>query len=160
MPLMRMTHMQKQQPSNSVRAVRSAQGGFTLIEVMVAVVVLSIGLLGLAALQTTGLRNNHSAYYRSQATFLAYDITDRMRANRAAATAGSYNLALDAAPAGGSTIAAGDQTEWINSLSNLLPEGDGSITVAAGGVATVIVQWNDERAGGSDVQQFTVQTQL
>ena len=137
------------------------QRGFTLIEVMVAVIVLSIGLLGLAALQTTGLRNNHSAYYRSQATFLAYDIIDRMRANRDAATAGNYDLAISATPSGGSSIAAADQVEWINSLGNLLPSGDGSIAVTpATGAATVVVQWDDQRAGGSTTQQFTVQTQL
>lgn len=152
--------MQKARHKQTLNARRSRQKGFTLIEVMVAVVVLSIGLLGLAALQTTGLRNNHSAYYRSQATFLAYDIIDRMRANRAAAVAGNYNLALTAGPAGGSTIAAGDQSEWINSLDSLLPDGDGSIAVEGTGIATVVVQWNDERAGGLATQQFTVQTQL
>lgn len=56
--------------------------GFTLIEVLVAMVVLSIGLLGLAGLQATSLKSNQSAYHRSQATQLAYEMADRMRANR------------------------------------------------------------------------------
>ena len=55
--------------------------GFTLIEVLIAMVVLAVGLLGLAGLQATSLRNNLSAYNRSQATQLAYDLADRMRAN-------------------------------------------------------------------------------
>ena len=55
-----------------------------MIEVMVALLVLSIGLLGLAALQTTSLQYNTGSYFRSQATFLAYDILDRMRANSGA----------------------------------------------------------------------------
>jgi len=55
--------------------------GFTLIEVLIAMLVLAVGLLGLAGLQATSLRNNQSAYNRSQATQLAYDLTDRMRAN-------------------------------------------------------------------------------
>jgi type IV pilus assembly protein PilV len=55
--------------------------GFTLIEVLIAMVVLAVGLLGLAGLQVTSLRNNQSAYNRSQATQLAYDLADRMRAN-------------------------------------------------------------------------------
>jgi type IV pilus assembly protein PilV len=55
--------------------------GFSLIEVLVALLVLSIGLLGLAALQTTSLQYNTGSYFRTQATFLAYDIIDRMRAN-------------------------------------------------------------------------------
>jgi len=58
--------------------------GFTLLEILIAAVVLAIGLLGLAKLQTFGLHANHSANLRTQATLLAYDITDRMRANRAA----------------------------------------------------------------------------
>ena len=57
--------------------------GFTLIEVLIAMLVLAVGLLGLAGLQATSLRNNQSAYNRSQATQLAYDIADRMRANSA-----------------------------------------------------------------------------
>ena len=64
------------------RIVRSAcHQGFSLIEVLVALLVLSIGLLGLAALQTTSLQYNTGSYHRTQATFLAYDIIDRMRAN-------------------------------------------------------------------------------
>jgi len=57
------------------------QGGFTLLEVLIALLILSIGLLGLAALQTTGLRSNQMASMRTLATTTAYDITDRMRAN-------------------------------------------------------------------------------
>ena len=55
--------------------------GFTLIEVLIAMLVLAVGLLGLAGLQATSLKNNQSAYNRSQATQLAYDIADRMRSN-------------------------------------------------------------------------------
>ncbi len=60
---------------------KSRQTGFSLLEVLIAIVITSIGLLGLAGMQATGLRNNHSAYHRSQATVLAYDIADRMRSN-------------------------------------------------------------------------------
>jgi len=66
--------------------------GFTLIEILVAVLVLSFGLLGLAMLQATGLRFNTDSYLRSQATVLAYDLVDRMRANKAGADAGNYCL--------------------------------------------------------------------
>jgi len=55
--------------------------GFTLIEVLIAMLVLAVGLLGLAGLQAVSLRNNLSAYNRTQATQLAYDMADRMRAN-------------------------------------------------------------------------------
>lgn len=66
--------------------------GFSLIEVLVALLVLSIGLLGLAALQTTSLKYNTDSYTRTQATLLAYDIMDRMRANLAAVSAGNYHV--------------------------------------------------------------------
>jgi type IV pilus assembly protein PilV len=67
--------------------------GFTLIEVLVSVVVFSIGLIGLASLQTIALKNNNTSYMRSQAILLAQDIADRMRANRVAIDAGAYNMA-------------------------------------------------------------------
>ena len=59
----------------------SVHAGFSLLEVLITVVIVSIGLLGLAGLQATGLQNNQKAYHRSQATVLAYDLTDRIRAN-------------------------------------------------------------------------------
>jgi type IV pilus assembly protein PilV len=131
-----------------------------LLEVLVAIVVLSIGLLGLAGLMASSLKNSHSAYQRTQATWLAYDALDRMRANRQVALAGGYNLALGAAP-GGSDLAATDLGEWDAALTNTLPAGDGSIAVAAGGAVKVIVQWNDTRGtGGNDAEQFIVDSQL
>ena len=65
--------------------------GFTLLEVLITVLILSIGLLGLSGLQMTGLRYNQSAYWRGQATLIAYDIIDRMRANRDGVAAGTYD---------------------------------------------------------------------
>ncbi len=57
------------------------ESGFTLLEVLISLLILSFGLLGLAGLQAHSLRNNHSAYLRSQASLLAYDMSDRIRAN-------------------------------------------------------------------------------
>lgn len=62
--------------------------GFTLVEIMIAVFVLAIGLLGMAGLQMASLKNNHSAYLRTQAVEYAYDISDRMRANSVGLTTG------------------------------------------------------------------------
>jgi type IV pilus assembly protein PilV len=78
-------------------ASSSALAGFTLLEVLVALFVLAIGLLGLAMLQTTGLRFNTNSYSRSQATYVAYDIIDRMRANKAGFTNGDYDVPNDTA---------------------------------------------------------------
>lgn len=147
------------------------QSGFTLLEVMVAMVVLSIGLLGLAGLMASSMRNNQGAYHRTQATWLAYDALDRVRANRAPALAGAYAGAAAlgnpavcaplAAPAGAS-IAAQDIAAWKNALNCALPAGDGSIVVdAATGRVTVTVQWDDGRGtGGAAAQQFIVQSAL
>jgi len=66
--------------------------GYSLLEVMIALAVLSIGLLGLASLQVQGMRFNTDSYLRTQATILAYDIIDRMRANTVGSDAGVYCL--------------------------------------------------------------------
>ena len=79
------------------------QTGATLIEVLVAVLVTVIGVLGAASLQMNSVKFNHIANTRSHATMLAYDVIDRMRANRAAALNGSYDIPLaDSAPNGNS----------------------------------------------------------
>ena len=64
--------------------------GFSLIEVMIATFVLAIGLLGIAGLQVTAIKSNHTAMSHTQSTQLAYDIADRMRANMPGTTAGAY----------------------------------------------------------------------
>ncbi len=118
------------------------ENGFTLVEILVAVLVLAIGLLGLAKLQTTGLHNGHSANLRTQATLLAYDIADRMRANRAAYMNVNGNP-VD--PPGGTTakkcewndstvddcslteMAQFDLAQWRTNVGSNLPSGSGTI---------------------------------
>lgn len=138
------------------------QSGFTLLEVLVAILVLSIGLLGLAGLMASSLRNNHSAYQRTQATWLAYDIIDRMRVNRASALASGYNIGIGTAVSGSAGLAGADVTDWKTTVANSLPAGDGSVTVTpATRAVTVIIQWNDSRgAGGNNAQQWQVDTSL
>jgi type IV pilus assembly protein PilV len=143
------------------------QTGFTLIEVMVTVIVLAIGLLGLAGLQATSLRFNSSAYLRSQATNLAYDMADRMRVNRQAALDGEYDPenfedpppdCAVVVPAG--TLAQQDIQAWRNALACTLPLGTGSIARTAGtNVFTITVQWDDSR-GEQPPQQFDMTTEI
>ncbi|WP_248281898.1 type IV pilus modification protein PilV [Parazoarcus communis] len=137
--------------------------GFSLLEVLIAIVVLSIGLLGLAGMMASTMRNNHSAYHRTQATWLAYDVIDRVRVNRQVALApnNNYNVAIGAATAS-TGIAATDINDWKTRLAEALPEGDGSVAVNAGNrTVTVIIQWNDARGTqGNETQQFRVDTQL
>src|SRR5579859_6334825 len=72
--------------------------GFSLIEVLIALVILSVGTLGIAAMMALSLQNKHSAYSRAQASDLAYTILDRMHANRATAIQHGYDIALGATP--------------------------------------------------------------
>src|ERR1700683_3979002 len=78
--------------------IRKRHDGFTILEVLVSLVILSIGLLGTAKLMLYSSHANDSAYLRSQATELAYEILDNMRANRQQALAGAYTTALGAVP--------------------------------------------------------------
>jgi type IV pilus assembly protein PilV len=84
--------------TTSISVLPATGHGFTLIEVLVALFVLSIGMLGVAALQMTSLQVNTGSYLRTQATFLAYDIIDRMRANSGAVIdAGRYDVSSSSA---------------------------------------------------------------
>jgi type IV pilus assembly protein PilV len=144
--------------------------GFTLIEILVALVVLSIGLLGVAALQLLSLRSNHASALRSQATYLAYDIVDRMRANRTAALANGYNIAFGAA-ASGVTVAANDITAWKQNIARTLPAYDDSGTIRNadgavirnGNVFTIRIRWSDWDDSGTNSKatiEFAMDTQL
>lgn len=132
--------------------------GFTLVEVLIAVLVLSLGLLGMAGLQATSLKNNQSAYNRGLATQLAYDIADRMRANRAglAAYTAIPPTAAQAKPnclnltgCTPANMAENDLFEWNRSLASLLPSAIGAIAVA-GSTFTVTINWDDNRDGDVD----------
>lgn len=134
--------------------------GATLIEVLVALLVLSIGLLGVAALLSTGMRNNYDAHLRSQATVLAHDIVDRMRANRTAALDGNYDTALTdkVTLSGGDPMHTTDLSEWKALLATALPVGRGAIS-RSGSVVTVTIEWDDS-GGANPPLQFQTQTDL
>ena len=132
----------------------ATQRGATLIEVLVALLVLSIGLLGVAALQVNALQTNASAHVRSQASVLAYDIADRMRANRAVAMAGGYNVVYATTPTG-ATLNDLDLANWKAALTNTLPGGEGEIATA-GNIAVIRVRWTDKLG----TQVFETRTQI
>jgi type IV pilus assembly protein PilV len=127
------------------------QAGMTLVEVLVAVVLISVGLLGVAALQLTSLRGNQDSYARSQAAVLASDIIERMRANQLGFRAGHYDTTTGLA----GTIAETDIARWQATIDQVLPGGaaitNGTI-VRNGNIVTITVQWNERE------EQATAQT--
>jgi type IV pilus assembly protein PilV len=168
--------------SNSRQRKRGStrrERGFTLVEVLVALVVLSVGLLGMAKMVMVSSHSNDSAYLRSQATALAYQALDSMRANiTAASVTHSYNTVMGVMPAAAGpcviaycdnpTLALSDVYAWKHALKAALPSGSGSIATSATFpvTATVIVQWDDgvaQRAFniiGGTAQSITLETVL
>lgn len=143
-------------PHTLIRPTRGnafRQRGTTLIEALVAVVVLSIGLLGMAGLQANALKLNQTSMQRSQAAILAYSILDQMRSDTAAAKAGDY----DGEPAEGSALAA-----WRNEVTRSLgasAEGeicriaapaDTDCTDTSSDVFRISVQWTETGIENAD----------
>jgi type IV pilus assembly protein PilV len=150
--------------------LRKRIAGFSLIEVLIALVILSIGLLGIAAMVSESLKSKDSSYYRTQALDMASEIVDRMRANRASALANAYDATTwgavpGSAPSGyckgssavctGTDMASSDVAEWQHEIGALLPAFP-SGTLAQGEIATssvaemtqvqVSIEWYDRRA--------------
>lgn len=139
---------------------RHRQAGLSLVEVLVTVVLVSVGLLGIAGLQLAGVQNTNSAAQRFQATLLAEDILERMRANRGQAVLGRYDVAVGAAP---STVglADADLNEWRAVLAEL-PGGDGGVELN-GNEVTITVVWTDASDDNPDdvtAMQFQLRTEL
>lgn len=144
---------------NTASSLRKSKG-ITMVEVLVSILVVSIGLLGYAGLLARSVKNNQSSYFRSQATFHAYDIIDCIRANKIEALAGSYNIAIGSLPTS-SNMASEDIFYWKNNLSQNLPEGDGSVLVDVKGNITISIQWKDGGSKNDDSNTiFMTQTSL
>jgi type IV pilus assembly protein PilV len=134
---------------------RLMHNGFSLIEVLISMVIISIGLLGAMALQATSLKEGQVSNYRDNATLVAQSILDAIRANRA--NAANYTITLAASAPVGTSITATDLQNFKNSAAELLPSGNGSITVsAATSTATINLQWSESRVkSGTDSQEFS-----
>lgn len=161
-------------------AALSAARGFSLVEALVALVVMSIGLLGIAALYVESLRSGTSALLRSQAVALASDMADRIRANPTAGA--SYTKGVDdvgtvTAACTGATgactvaqMAATDIAQWTQQLDDRsdnpavgrlgLPAGRGAIVVSAATprVYTITVQWTE--SGQTTASSYALRLQL
>ena len=149
---------------------RKLHSGSTMVEVLISLLIVSFGLLGMAALQAEGIVSNQSAYYRTQAVSLANDMADRMRANMAAVASGNYDDIAGAAngacyTAGGCSfaqMAGNDLSVWNAAVGVALPGGAAAVcldttpndgTPAANGCSgggnnyAVKIWWDDDRDG-------------
>lgn len=134
---------------------RSVQSGFSLIEAMVSLVVVSVGMIGIAALYGQGLGAGRTALYRTQAVNLAADMADRIRVNRLGGAnyggAGANNNcdppgAVNCTPA---QMAAHDVWVWTNQVAAQLPNGAGTVAVAGTSppTYTITVNWQETGLG-------------
>lgn len=119
------------------RFIHYRPSGFSLIEALIALIIVSIGLLGLAALQTSTLRNMQMANISSQATISAHDIIERMRANPTGMQSNAYdtpNLVSNAdcyttIGCNPTELAKNDMYEWVNNLTQTIPESNAIICI-------------------------------
>ena len=145
------------------------QKGLSLIEVMIALAVFSFGLLALAALMASGLKYNTSALHRSYATSQAYDMGDRMRANRLGLDSGYYNDLSDSGTNPGciesgctpEQMAQYDTWQWNTDNARLLPEGAGTVSLKSSdsSIYTITVAWNDDRDPETEADSFVFEFQ-
>jgi type IV pilus assembly protein PilV len=142
--------------------------GIGLIEVMVSVLVLAVGLLGIAAMQSMALRGGQGSLESTQAVMATNSILEAIRANRTQAN--SYNMAKTCTvPSAGASIAANDRAAWIAALKTTLGSGAADTTtcgeiancdVANATNCTITVHWDDSRAGGSASRTLSVEAQI
>ena len=149
---------------SSKKTNKDRQHGISMVEVLVAIVVLSFGLLGLAGLQADGLRGNNDAYMKSQANLLAYDMLDRLRSNSQGVENGFYDDLFSTTPNDPGCIdnletgcniqqlAEHDAYEWSQKLAELLPGGQGKVIGSgSGSIFTITVMWDERRTGATGI---------
>ena len=136
------------------------QTGFSMIEVLVTVLILSFGLLGMANLITTGMRANTAAQFRSIATQQTLDMADRMRANLAGVRAGSYDAIAASIPAANDCFAAicdegqiatYDHTQWNTTNAAVLPNGTGTVAGDLANGFLITLTWIEKDMGGAAI---------
>ena len=148
-------------------SVLRKQRGATLIEILVAVLVLSFGLLGMAALQTRAVQGNQSSLQRSQAVMLNNSIMDAMRIDRESAKGGSYQTANVCGPSGisGTSLANNNLRDWLTAAQNNMTGAGGTapcgtVSCTVNYVCTVSLSWDDSKAGGLPTQTLTIEGKL
>lgn len=152
---------------------KNSQQGVGLVESMVSLFVLAIGLLGMSGLQVTAMKQSQNAYYRTQATNLAYDIIDRMRANRNVAKttdayASHYNQthttsADCSSSCSTSQIATYDLMTWKSDVKSLLPKGQAEISfsgISSVRKVSVAIKFDESRGQAETLEPLVIQAAL
>jgi type IV pilus assembly protein PilV len=136
------------------------ESGVGLIEVLIAMLIFGTALVTLSGLQTRSLQFNQSAYLRSQASMLAYDIIDRIRINRV--NADSYDFEYDDETPTGASLRDEDLKSWTAAVSASLPDGKGEVICSVSNVCEVKIKWTElaesaqKDADGNDAKNATV----
>lgn len=138
--------------------------GFSLIEVLIALLILAIGVLGIAALQFKGLKYSHDSFLRSQINFLAYDIGELMRSNRSNAASytagGVYTVAIPTTAGACNYATASNATNdlacWHRRIDAAIPPGSTANITTFGSLYTVALAWTD-REGTTKTINYTFQ---
>jgi len=148
---------------------RPPQRGASLIEVLVAVLILSLGLLGMAALQSRAVKGNISSGQRAQAVMLSHYILDVMRVDRENARGGQYNTGAnficDPTAFAGANLAATSRRGWLTSVKQNMGRADDNTTCAhiacdADFACTVQIRWDDSMSGGLANQTFVIASRV
>lgn len=169
-------------PMKRKTSILRGQTGFSLLEVLITALILSVGLLGLAGLQIAGMKTTHNSYQSQQATWLVHDLLERMRANRAGVVAGNYNINPPFGACGSAPVCANtadcqaNETAAIDlyqvycgsggnsgGINNELSNGQLRVSCPSGcsaGQVAIRLQWDERNASrnaGADVEQFNIQ---
>ncbi|MEW6646331.1 MAG: type IV pilus modification protein PilV [Pseudomonadota bacterium] len=172
------------QPVDISVVSRNRQRGISMMEVLITILVLAIGLLGLASLQMTSLKQNNQSLQRSLATLMAYDLSDRMRANPLAITDGWYDSPTAEANANCNTttgctpmdMVKNDFFDWNQALANVLPNGQGFVCIdstpdadvvpadgpdcdGSGNLYTIYITWTETQTAAEQVRTFSTSFQ-
>lgn len=153
--------------SNSISRPAFAQAGVTMIEVLIALLIFAIGLLGVAGMQTLALKSTNNSNIRTLVNIHAYEIAERMRANMPAAEDGEYDGitsvtgVTDCMPScTPAELAALDGDEWITNLQSDVPTATASVDYA-NGTATITINWTERGlSNDTESQSYTLRARI
>ncbi len=155
------------------RRPAAAQGGFSMLEVLVSLMLIALAMLGQAGLQANALKMSKGASFRIQAVQLANEISERMEANKTGTIAGQYDVATAASTAStastdcataacnSTALSAYDLAQWTSRVVSTLPSGTWQLTRTVTGNPTtysIVLTWQDRRSDGTATKYATTGT--